>query len=145
MGVLFTLCRRQRKKGTHWEGGGAFAYKNVEGFELSHQNAGHFDVWGFCLPSVAANAKKHPNGWEVALLLIKTWRDSNFHIKMQSILMCGGSVYPLPPPTQKPTLMGRLCWRRQGDSNPRGVAPKRFSRPPRYDRFDMPPSINIKL
>ena len=36
-------------------------------------------------------------------------------------------------------------WRRQRDSNPRGVAPKRFSRPPRYDRFDMPPSKNIKL
>ena len=30
-------------------------------------------------------------------------------------------------------------WRRQRDSNPRGVTPKRFSRPPRYDRFDMPP------
>ena len=25
------------------------------------------------------------------------------------------------------------------DSNPRGVAPKRFSRPPRYDRFGNPP------
>ena len=33
-----------------------------------------------------------------------------------------------------------LFWRRQRDSNPRGVSPKRFSRPPRYDRFDMPPS-----
>ena len=32
-----------------------------------------------------------------------------------------------------------LFWRRQRDSNPRGVAPKRFSRPPRYDHFDMPP------
>ena len=31
-----------------------------------------------------------------------------------------------------------LLWRRQRDSNPRGLAPKRFSRPPRYDRFDMP-------
>ena len=31
-----------------------------------------------------------------------------------------------------------LCWRRKRDSNPRGVAPKRFSRPPRYDRFDIP-------
>ena len=30
-------------------------------------------------------------------------------------------------------------WRRQRDSNPRGLAPKRFSRPPRYDHFDMPP------
>ena len=32
-------------------------------------------------------------------------------------------------------------WRRQRDSNPRGLSPKRFSRPPRYDRFDMPPYI----
>ena len=30
-------------------------------------------------------------------------------------------------------------WRRKRDSNPRGLSPKRFSRPPRYDRFDIPP------
>ena len=35
-------------------------------------------------------------------------------------------------------------WRRKRDSNPRGVSPKRFSRPPRYDRFDIPPQILIK-
>ena len=29
-------------------------------------------------------------------------------------------------------------WRRRRDSNPRGLSPKRFSRPPRYDRFDTP-------
>ena len=34
-----------------------------------------------------------------------------------------------------------LLWRRLRDSNPRGLAPKRFSRPPRYDRFDKPPFI----
>ena len=32
-----------------------------------------------------------------------------------------------------------FSWRRERDSNPCGVAPKRFSRPPRYDRFDIPP------
>ena len=32
-------------------------------------------------------------------------------------------------------------WRREWDSNPRGLAPKRFSRPPRYDRFDISPNI----
>ena len=32
-------------------------------------------------------------------------------------------------------------WRRKRDSNPRGLSPKRFSRPPRYDRFDIPPFI----
>ncbi len=31
-------------------------------------------------------------------------------------------------------------WRREWDSNPRGLAPKRFSRPPRYDRFDISPN-----
>ena len=36
-------------------------------------------------------------------------------------------------------LMSFSCWRRARDSNPRGLAPKRFSRPPRYDHFDMPP------
>ena len=34
-----------------------------------------------------------------------------------------------------------FCWRRKRDSNPRGLSPKRFSRPPRYDRFDIPPFI----
>ena len=32
-----------------------------------------------------------------------------------------------------------LQWRRGWDSNPCGVAPKRFSRPPRYDHFDTSP------
>ena len=36
-------------------------------------------------------------------------------------------------------------WRREWDSNPRGLAPKRFSRPPRYDRFDISPyTLNRK-
>ena len=34
-------------------------------------------------------------------------------------------------------------WRRERDSNPCGLVPKRFSRPPRYDRFDIPPCIYI--
>ena len=32
-----------------------------------------------------------------------------------------------------------VFWRRGRDSNPCGVAPKRFSRPPRYDHFDTSP------
>ena len=32
-------------------------------------------------------------------------------------------------------------WRRMGDSNPRARKGKRFSRPPRYDHFDNPPSM----
>ena len=36
-----------------------------------------------------------------------------------------------------------LRWRRKRDSNPRGVSPKRFSRPPRYDRFDIPAFIKL--
>ena len=35
-------------------------------------------------------------------------------------------------------LQMRIFWRREWDSNPRDVAVKRFSRPPRYDRFDIP-------
>ena len=41
----------------------------------------------------------------------------------------------------KPTFL----WRRGRDSNPCGVAPKRFSRPPRYDRFDTSPCVNSNL
>ena len=33
-------------------------------------------------------------------------------------------------------------WRRARDSNPRELAPKRFSRPPRYDHFASPPYIH---
>ena len=36
-------------------------------------------------------------------------------------------------------------WRRGRDSNPCGVAPKRFSRPPRYDHFDTSPYIKLFL
>ena len=36
-------------------------------------------------------------------------------------------------------------WRRGRDSNPCGVAPKRFSRPPRYDHFDTSPYKTIKF
>ena len=35
-------------------------------------------------------------------------------------------------------------WRRGRDSNPCGVTPKRFSRPPRYDRFDTSPYMNCR-
>ena len=37
-----------------------------------------------------------------------------------------------------------MFWRRGRDSNPCGVAPKRFSRPPRYDRFDTSPYMNCQ-
>ena len=38
---------------------------------------------------------------------------------------------------------GRTGWRRGRDSNPCGIAPKRFSRPPRYDHFDTSPNTHI--
>ena len=38
-----------------------------------------------------------------------------------------------------------LFWRRMGDSNPRAREGKRFSRPPRYDHFDNPPSLTTLL
>ena len=36
-----------------------------------------------------------------------------------------------------------FVWRRGRDSNPCGVSPKRFSRPPRYDRFDTSPFVSL--
>ena len=36
-------------------------------------------------------------------------------------------------------------WRRERDSNPCGREPKRFSRPPRYDHFDIPPYMNCRV
>ena len=44
---------------------------------------------------------------------------------------------------EKPTSWNlSVFWRRRWDSNPRGVSPKRFSRPPRYDHFDTSPCIH---
>ena len=40
---------------------------------------------------------------------------------------------------EKDHLSGLFLWRRERDSNPCGISPKRFSRPPRYDHFDIPP------
>ena len=46
---------------------------------------------------------------------------------------------PSSEATKNPTKFVGFFWRRKRDSNPRGLSPKRFSRPPRYDRFDIPP------
>ena len=43
------------------------------------------------------------------------------------------------PRKQKKSANGTLVWRRERDSNPCEIALKRFSRPPRYDHFDIPP------
>ena len=37
----------------------------------------------------------------------------------------------------------RFFWRKRRDSNPRGLSPKRFSRPPRYDHFATLPCIKL--
>ena len=37
-----------------------------------------------------------------------------------------------------PAIASAFSWRREWDSNPRALADKRFSRPPRYDHFDTP-------
>ena len=45
----------------------------------------------------------------------------------------------------KPCSSKPLRWRRRRDSNPREIALKRFSRPPRYDHFATPPhNLNLK-
>ncbi len=43
--------------------------------------------------------------------------------------------------THQPTAGAFLLWRREWDSNPRALSDKRFSRPPRYDHFDIPPCV----
>ena len=57
-----------------------------------------------------------------------------------------GASHPHSSISKRNPPLGRIpfLWRRQRDSNPRGRKPKRFSRPPRYDRFDMPP-YNTRL
>ena len=46
---------------------------------------------------------------------------------------------------QKRSVFKAFWWRRGRDSNPCGVAPKRFSRPPRYDRFDTSPYMKLSF
>ena len=76
---------------------------------------------------------------------------SRLRARSGSALTCHRQVIhyrPVRIPTiKKPSHtqgMARLLWRRGRDSNPCGVAPKRFSRPPRYDRFATSP-YNIYL
>ena len=48
-------------------------------------------------------------------------------------------IYSLSRGASSATWVLLHLWRRGWDSNPRGLTPKRFSRPPRYDRFDTSP------
>ncbi len=57
--------------------------------------------------------------------------------KPRAIADCAG--IPLPKQQKTRQNLSGFLWRRKRDSNPRGLSPKRFSRPPRYDRFDIPP------
>ncbi len=54
------------------------------------------------------------------------------------------SIVQRPTQRKNPTLSAGF-WRKRRDSNPRGLAPKRFSRPPRYDHFDTLPNIRLTL
>ena len=47
--------------------------------------------------------------------------------------------------TEHNSIQSALTWRRERDSNPCGRVPKRFSRPPRYDHFDIPPYMNCRV
>ena len=64
-------------------------------------------------------------------------------LKCERLQRVAALLYPKSfPPKQKDTFADVLLfWRRLRDSNPCGLAPKRFSRPPRYDRFDTPPRL----
>ena len=77
---------------------------------------------------------------------------SRLRARSGSALTCHRQVIhyrPVRIPTiKKPSHtqgMARLLWRRGRDSNPCGVAPKRFSRPPRYDRFDTSPYMKLSF
>ena len=54
------------------------------------------------------------------------------------LMLC--SVFALLPYPHKAQCL-RAFWRSRWDSNPRALADKRFSRPPRYDHFDTAPGI----
>ena len=54
--------------------------------------------------------------------------------KWLCIAVCGHNIF-----------LVTISWRRRRDSNPCGVSPKRFSRPPRYDHFDTSPTINYNI
>ena len=51
---------------------------------------------------------------------------------------------PSLQPIKQKAPKNRGLWRRERDSNPCGREPKRFSRPPRYDHFDIPPYMNCR-
>ena len=83
-------------------------------------------------------------------LLAAKWRRGRDSFSPEGSVRVGSDLPPaghsLPtrsnPTIKKPSHtrgMIRLLWRRLRDSNPRGLSPKRFSRPPRCDRFDKPP------
>ena len=74
--------------------------------------------------SLLAKAKRQP-------------RDRGF----SGVAACNHRLHenPSSEATKNPTKFVGFLWRRKRDSNPRGLSPKRFSRPPRYDRFDIPP------
>ena len=71
-----------------------------------------------------------------------------------STLYCFRRRYAMRPPFRIPLRnlrrrrkkkpFGFFRWRREWDSNPRDRKVKRFSRPPRYDRFDIPPYLIVK-
>ncbi len=105
--------------------------------------------FGLSHTSSCANKKKHPLGCfasqEEGVWHTPRRRRSTSAVLSPSLIFSllartpenSGFLTPLPAPTKKHPL-GCFLWRRKRDSNPRGLSPKRFSRPPRYDRFDIP-------
>ena len=89
-------------------------------------------------------------------LLAAKWRRGRDSFSPEGSVRVGSDLPPaghsLPtrsnPTIKKPShtsCMARPLWRRGRDSNPCGVAPKRFSRPPRYDRFDTSPYMKLSF
>ena len=110
--------------------------------------------FGFSSRSLPAPTTKHPCGCFVGafgiLAIAKASSLNNLRTSSRSRLFRSSRE----PPTIRAFFKTSSCankkaplwvlrWRRKRDSNPRGVSPKRFSRPPRYDRFDIPAFIKL--
>ena len=78
------------------------------------------------------------------VLLWRRRRDLNPRDTFAPYSLSRGAPSPLGY-FSKGCCLSKKMWRRGWDSNPRALSDKRFSRPPRYDRFDTSPCVNSNL
>ena len=101
---------------------------------------GIFQGWLYCsIIKVLEHAT-----YAVGRILVRRWRDLNPRAAINDLLPFQGSPFDLLgiSPKALPNELydqGNIRKRRGWDSNPCAPKDKRFSRPPRYDRFDTSP------